>query len=350
MTEFPMIDWVSAVIPCNHSVPIHGDKILRISPEGERIWEVSTAKIVEGSYSDKITIKTHAYAPDGTPNMLYISGNPVKWFQGHNLFGHGCPHELTVATMDRLCSLVPELTPTDIQRSLWAKGAFAFTRLDVTSMFSLGSRAAVGDWLRSAEFSSRTRHGRPSLKGGTLYWGKNSRRWSLKAYGKAQEAERHKKARILPSALNDWSQDMLRVELVIRQMELKQKGLDVAANWSSGDGVSTALYYDYLSKLQMADNMRLDHDKLLTELPSYLLSTFTLWKEGFDLLSRIPRRTFYRHRKELLAYGVDITHKAPPREKSNVVPLIRVVEAKPATIPDWVHGTDFLFRPQRLVS
>lgn len=349
MSEYPMIDWVSAVIPCNHSIPIHGDKILRISPEGERIWEVATAKVVEGSYSDKLTIKTHSLGPDGLPNSLYVSGNPVKWFQGHNLFGHGCPHELTVATMERLCSLLPEITPTEIQRSLWLKGAFAFTRLDITSMFSLGSRAAVGDWLRSAEFSSRTRHGRPVFKGSTLYWGKHSRRWALKAYGKADEVERHKSARTLPASLTDWCQDMLRVELVIRQMELKQKGLDVAANWSSGDGASTALYYEYLSKLQMAENMRVDHDKLIQQLPPRLAGTFTLWREGYDLMSRMSRPTFYRHRKELLEFGVDITHKAPPRDKSNVVPLIRVVEAKPAQIPDWVEGTDLIFRPQRLV-
>ena len=36
---------------------------------------------VEGSYSSKIQIKSH------TENQIYISGNPTKFLQGHNLFG-----------------------------------------------------------------------------------------------------------------------------------------------------------------------------------------------------------------------------------------------------------------------
>lgn len=347
--QFPMIDWVSCVVPCNHTTPIHGDRIMRVTPEGERVWETLTAKTVEGSYSDRITIKTHEVDHEGNPCALYVSGNPVKWFQGHNVFGHNCPHELTVGLLNRLCELLPELTPTDYQRKFWAMGAFRFTRLDITSMFALGSNAAVNDWLRSAEFSSRTRHGRPAMKGNTLYWGKTSRRWSLKAYAKAQELEAHPPTRTLPNSLTDWAQDKLRVELVMRQLQLKEHGLDLAANWSSGDTAAADLYLEYLGKLQMVDNMRVDHDKVMTELPPRLAGTYTLWREGYDLMAHMSRPTFYRHRKELLAHGVDITHKAPPREKSNVVPLLRVVEAVPADFPEWAYGTDYLYTPPRLV-
>lgn len=348
--KFPMIDWVSCVVPCNHTTPIHGDRIMRVTPDGERVWETLTAKTVEGSYSDKITIKTHELDGDGMPAFLYVSGNPVKWIQGHNVFGHNCPHELTVAMMNRLCDLVPELIPTDHQRNVWAIGGFRFTRLDITSMFSLGSNAAVHDWIRSAEFSSRTRHGRPAMKGNTLYWGKTSRRWALKAYSKASELKAHPPKRDLPADLTDWAEDKLRVELVMRQMQLKEHGLDVAANWSSGDTTASDLYLEYLGKLQMVDNMRVDHDKIESQLPVRLAGTYTLWRAGYDLLTRMSRPTFYRHRKELLAYGVDITHKAPPRDKSNVLPLLRVVEAVPADFPHWADGTDYLFTPARLVS
>src|SRR5690606_40421033 len=95
--------------------------IMRVTPDGERVWETLTAKTVEGSYSDRITIKTHEVDHDGNPCALYVSGNPVKWFQGHNVFGHNCPHELTVGLLNRLCELLPELTPTDVQRKFWAR-------------------------------------------------------------------------------------------------------------------------------------------------------------------------------------------------------------------------------------
>ena len=346
--KFPMIDWVSAVVPCDHAHPIHGDRIMRVTPQGEQVWETLTAKVVEGSYSDIITIKTHQVDSQGKPVTLYVSGNPVKFMQGHNIFGHNCPHELMAGLMGRLCDLVPELQPTPFQRSLWRQGAFEITRVDITAMFGLGSQAAVNDWLRSAEFSSRTRHGRPAMKGNTLYWGKTSRRWALKAYSKAAEIKAHPSRRELPEALKSWTADKLRVELVIRQMQLKEHGLHVAANWSSGDNTASELYSQYLAKLQMTDNMRVDDDKLKQELPPRLYGTYALWREGFDLMSTMSRRTFYRHRSELLAYGVDITNKVPPSEKTNVVPLIRVVEAVPAQVPDWVEGTDLLWTPPRI--
>ena len=333
--KFPMIDWVSFVVPCNHETPIYGDSIMRVSPDGDLVWQTLTSKTIEGSYSDNITLKTHGFQ-DGKPTELYVSGNPVKFFQGHNVFGHGCPHDLAVALMHRLCAMLPELAPTDADIRAWRYGAFRFTRVDVTSMFSLGSNAAVIDWLRSAEYSSRTRHGRPAMKGGTLYWGKNSRRWSLKAYAKAQELAAHPPSRNLPSDLEQWTNDKLRVELVIRQMQLKQHGLDLAANWSTGDTTAEDLYLEYLGKLNMVDNVRIDHDKLMAELPARLAGTYVKWRDGYDLLSLMTCRTFYRHRKELLEYGVDITNKAPPQDKSNVVPLVRVVEAVPADPPEWV--------------
>jgi II/X family phage/plasmid replication protein len=50
----------------------------------------------------------------------------------------------------------------------------------------------------------------------------------------------------------------------------------------------------------------------------------------------LSRPTFYRYRTQLLKYGVDISTKSP-KEKSNVIPLIRVLEAKPVGIPDWAY-------------
>ncbi|WP_181591874.1 phage/plasmid replication protein, II/X family [Pseudomonas luteola] len=47
----------------------------------------------------------------------------------------------------------------------------------------------------------------------------------------------------------------------------------------------------------------------------------------------ISRTTFWRHRSELMKYGIDISVRADKRPESNVVPMIRVLEAKPAAIP-----------------
>ena len=45
---------------------------------------------------------------------------------------------------------------------------------------------------------------------------------------------------------------------------------------------------------------------------------------------------FYRYKKALREYGVDISTKSP-KEKSNIIPLVRYLEAKPVGIPDWAY-------------
>ncbi|RWT74335.1 phage/plasmid replication protein, II/X family, partial [Citrobacter freundii] len=63
-----------------------------------------------------------------------------------------------------------------------------------------------------------------------------------------------------------------------------------------------------------------------------------------DLKSMLAHKTFYRYRNKLLPFGVDIA-TVLPREKSNVVPLVRVLEAIPMGIPDWAYGTPLYHQP-----
>ena len=48
--------------------------------------------------------------------------------------------------------------------------------------------------------------------------------------------------------------------------------------------------------------------------------------------------TYYRYRKELLEFGIDIANvQDVDKPLDNVVPLVRVLEALPASIPDWAY-------------
>jgi II/X family phage/plasmid replication protein len=74
---------------------------------------------------------------------------------------------------------------------------------------------------------------------------------------------------------------------------------------------------------------------------------YSCWLRGDDLRATLPRKTFYRYRKALLAFGVDLLalrSKAPP---SNVFPLRRVIELRPAGVPEWAKGTAAYFEPRR---
>lgn len=77
------------------------------------------------------------------------------------------------------------------------------------------------------------------------------------------------------------------------------------------------------------------NDETLLKMPARLRSTYTLWQEGHDLRNLISRTTYHRHRKDLKQYGINIDLRPESIEKSNVIPLVRILEAKPASIPEW---------------
>ena len=108
--------------------------------------------------------------------------------------------------------------------------------------------------------------------------------------------------------------------------------MHIASNWD----IDTAeqLLLEYISKLEMSDVYMLKDD-VLDSLPPRLRLTYQAWLNGDDLKSVLPRPTFYRYRKQILEYGIDISTKSP--KKNNVIPLIRVLEAKPVGIPDWAY-------------
>lgn len=70
----PMIDWVTAILPCTHKDLIIGGSILCIDPNGDTEWSTEKALSVVGSYDNRIQIRT-----DGSLSRLWLSGNPVKF-------------------------------------------------------------------------------------------------------------------------------------------------------------------------------------------------------------------------------------------------------------------------------
>ena len=328
-----MIDWVSAKLPCKHdpSKLISG-LVMSFDALGEQEWVVNKRLSVEGSYSSKVQISSFS------EDQIYISGNPTKFLQGHNLFGTNDLVGLMAKFFD--CLLTHEqlgLKPDPFQYADIKDGNYELTRVDVNETWHLNNRADVLAWIRSVGETAYLKHrGAGQFSGDTAYFGKNSRRWSLKCYSKGLEilAKGHK----LPAELRipemvEYAEKSLRIEAVIRQLELKRRGLNTASNWDID--TSEELLLEYISKLELSDVYMLNDDVLNT-LPPRLRLTYQAWLNGDDLKQILPHNTFYRSKKALREYGIDISTKSP-KEKTNVIPLIRVLEAKPVGIPHWAH-------------
>ena len=328
-----MIDWVSAILPCKHdpSKLISG-LVMSFDAQGNNEWTVNKTLSVEGSYSSKIQIKSH------TENQIYISGNPTKFLQGHNLFGSNDLVSIMGKFFDEL--LKHEnlgLCPDPFQYANIKDGHYELTRVDVNESWHLDNKKDVLAWIRAVGSTAYMKHrGAGQFSGDTAYFGKNSRRWSLKCYSKGHElsAKGHRlpKELMIPELL-EYADKALRIEAVIRSMELKRLGLDYASNWDID--TATMLLRSYLDNLEMSDVYMLKDD-VLDSLPMRLRMVYQSWLNGDDLKQIMTKPTFYRVRKEMEKYGIDISTKSP-KEKSNVIPLIRVLEAKPVGIPDWAY-------------
>lgn len=330
-----MIDWITAVLPCDHdhSKLISGI-VMSFDANGKQEWVCEKRVTIESSHSTKIQIRSH------TDNSIWVSGNPAKFLQGHNIFGTDDLTYLMGRFFDELLRNHDDLglNPTYEQYEKIQEGDYFLTRVDFNLSWHLDNVEQVNAWIRSASQSANLRHrGSGVFQEGTLYFGKHSQYWSLKCYSKGTEisAKNHR----LPDYLQipeliEWANKSLRLELVFRSKFLKKTGLCHAKKWCKNTGKELLLSC-VRDDLQISDNMTLKDDVINT-LPPRLRMIYHSWLNGDDLRQIMSKSAFYRWRTQMLAYGIDISI-VQDSERSNVVPLIRYLEAMPADIPQWAY-------------
>lgn len=340
-----MIDWVRATLPLVHS-PLNAGEVVCIDEAGEIEWRSPKRKQAVGSYDKKISIKSVGADGQGRATHLWISGNPSKFLQGHNVFGSDDLVSLVYDTFNLIVSQL-NLIPTLKEISQIKRGEYELGMIDINYSFELPSRADVLAFIRAMEFKAKTRHGRPTTKGGTLYFGKTSERWAIKLYCKAEEIRT--KTGQLPEPLTNqgienWVDNKLRVELRLHRKELEKLGI-ITANQASATQVKT-VFNEYLGRIEMTDQIRLTND-VTAKLPNKLVATYTLWTEGHDLREMMSKATYYRQRKALMEYGINIDLRPCEPAVTNVVPMFRILEAKPAQVPSWAFSKNLIHQSAR---
>ena|SRR5450830_387148 len=337
-----MIDWVTATLPFSSEFQFTGGRVMSCDMDGAIEWQTEKRLPVVGSFESKFHIVSKG------EGYINISGNPSKFLQGHNLFGSDDLKGLVLETMLRLCKLlnVP-VSLSDYQS--WSKGNYILQRVDIAYMYSLGNRNNVRSWIRSAEFQSKSRHGRPMTKGGTLYWGKHSRRWGMKAYSKADEITSTKDHRLpdgIPNRDNllEHAEDKLRIELVLRSMQIRDLLLQNACTWDVN--TPAKLHSTFIGSIDMSNQFSLTEDTI-SDLPARLIAVYRLWKNGEDLRAMYPKNTFYRYRRALLEHDIDIAI-VQPNKTSNVIPLVHALRPEAiAQVPEWAKKTNLYFEPRK---
>ena len=337
-----MIDWITGKFWITHNPDVlrSGRSVRTKIIDGiETIeYDIANRLSIKGSHDANITIRSL------TDNTVEISGNPAKFLQGHNVFGTNDLKYLVAKMIDKLCMLDElELKPTDIEYENIQSGIYQLSRVDVNEHFGFPSAQIARSWLRAAGNSANMKfRGAGLFKEGTLYFTPKSRRFVPKIYFKYDEIHSKDKSHRLPDELLqipelvEYAEKSLRFEIKILSTQLKEWCLHLGCNWD--DSTATMLINDqFISKLQLSENMSLDQSKL-NSLPTGLKPVYALWEQGQDLRQIYSKAQFYKRRNQLMQYGIDISIVKPlDQEQSNVVPMIRYLEAVPMGIPDWAY-------------
>jgi II/X family phage/plasmid replication protein len=347
-----MIDWVTAKVPFYYPGLLCDGEILNVTRDGEVQQSIRKRLAVTGSYDASFTIRTSELDDNGDTCLVELSGNPVKFLQGHNLFGSSDLLNLVYETVLRLSDILATPQPENVLEMIRG-GLYTLSRIDINRMFTLGNRAEVLAYLYTLSANSRTRNQGPVTKGSTVYFNKTSKRWTIKVYCKAQEValKRNKKQGTidLPQDLKDWVEPMLRMELTLKSKELIEHNLHKALNWATIE--EHLIFSDYAERIQMS-NQKPKDDLFLKIKSRPAAASYQMWLDGHDLRQILPKNTFYRHRRALLEHDIDISIacSAASKNSSNVVPFCKTLELQPATLPHWVSGTDLYFEPRKLCS
>jgi II/X family phage/plasmid replication protein len=334
-----MIDWLTLIIPLPHKHFI-GGKTLFIDEFGELVGEKFKGKSFEGSADSTI------YAASNNPEELFIHGNPAKFLQGHNVFGIDNPYRLTELLFNYLYDNdLIEFNIFDVKNAL---DNAKIVRMDINKSYDLLNNDDVDIFINALHYKGKTRHGKAQRKGGTVYFGKNSKRYALKFYNKFAELNTIKESKKIIENLTaeqinliyKEAKPLLRAELVLRSLELKEKGIDKLGQWK-GETMSKKIFNTYLKKLDINKQVALT-DEIENNLPNVVKLTYYKWFHSKQELipgQSMSKTSYYRHRKALKEYGIDISIPRDIKKlkenqaKGNEIPFFRILEATPKEIP-----------------
>ncbi len=315
--------------------------------DADGVHECTTLKKlkIEGSHETGIFVRC-----DG--ETVQFEGNVSKFCRQDNVFGftfYQCIQRINAL----LCTLgLPPFTPgkrfsvTTPTGSVYHWTGARITRIDVTENFSAGSKEDANHFMRflSMQQASRLKTGTYG-EGETVDFGRGSRRVYSKVYLKGPELLRHARKRLKGGNfdstreynpylenLSSWcdSVGLVRFETTYKSTFLIDNYLQFLGAFDM-----TTLIQDFTNRKSVFTRSSCDVDDL-SLLPKPFLSTLRMWQAGDDVVSKMSRTQFYRHRSALLPYGVDIAIK------NNViafVPKTRVIKLGPVSPPDFITAT-----------
>lgn len=211
-----------------------------------------------------------------------------------------------------------------------------FSEIHCTQNYSTGSLQAMQDFCHNAGMVKPNRQNVKAYPTGSTY-GEGSRLKASKIYSKSEDLKRLVKTGKLPASkyiLNlikyCEEQGMIRAEIQYRDY-LRREGLSF---WGEVSHADLMQHYKKDESVIMKNTEIFNIDNLTRT----YRTTYYDYINGVNLKNRMSSTTFYKHRNELLKFGIDIAVTL------NVIRLpvqTKVIEVTPCTVkPDFYYMPD----------
>jgi len=346
------------------NLPLVGRHVIeRVDLEtGEKLPPSVNQKVLEGSFSTKLTIRCN-----GT--RVRVEGNPSRWQRIDNLFGLQTIDECVDIYNHVLAQYdLPPFTkntrfahrqsPDGKSSSLVGNGA-EITLIDWTRNHEVGE-GKEQSFIRGLSSMQIGRGRKPKLypDGNTCNWGEASTWMMTKLYNKAVDLQLHlkkdrrKKEGVSPeiskyiTSLIEYckSKGVVREEHSLRQSLLKRHNLQFYGNVTEQD------FYQHLQDIENAmKTIHISHDEHQTIADQLLSSNAVnsrqaanatqsyaiMWQQGVDIRQVLSRANFYVHKARLKAIGIDIGQQFDVSRMCPTLKRSEVIEVKPLRVPDW---------------
>lgn len=341
LNEFSGIfcDWLSIWQVHPVHAPLNRGSVCTFDGGGSLVFERIRASSLRGSHSTSINIKS-----DG--RSVVASGNFGRFNRADNLFNFNPSETLSRANAitsflglplfssenigefpDRSDAVCVDKSALSIDRSSGFE--VNLSRVDLTQNYECGSVNSARAVIRaiSAKNISRVKKG---VAGDSSVWWSNTR-YMLKVYVKSLEMEAHgtNSGRAYEFAKE---RGIVRVELELKRRELHDLGWNIFSRFvQAWDNFAVQrLFNNYAIGLIQMTAIN-DNTAFIDSLPQRLRVIAQAHLAGCDVRDNFSRSAFYRYRRALLDYGLDIADERPARLDIK----IRQIEITPVVAPDW---------------
>lgn len=287
-------DWLSFRHDFAFEAPtknIQTGKTLKLKQDGSIEWEKQDFTSIRCPSSDtSIRVKC-----DG--RHLWFQGNIGRFQQADNVTGLN-----VIQCFEKASTLLRGLYPQIDLRllgSIQREGSISqygtvLTRLDLASNFETDSYLQLSQVLSARKIGQKI----PRVGKYGPVWGYDSKRsqyWKAKLYDKRAEQD----GKRTPYT----NETLARFEIQLGSEYLRQNNLNYLAKWGENMKTENIIYGKFAN--QILNEQATVED--WSEFPPSLRQHAIMWRDGINPRSYLKQAMYYRVRKNLLAYGLDIS-------------------------------------------